>query len=146
MDVVVAPLSCSNISLLSQKLSLQRVRENFVYREHGSLNTSLRLVKTVHDENEAVQDQSEFRVAHRVIRQPVSIRLGQSITSIRTSLIITYTFYYVANSVGSFLGTMAIILQKGFSRGEHNGIKNPLFGCSQHLVCSESQYVICIQH
>ena len=119
MDVVVAPLSCSYISLRSQKLSLQRVREKFVYTEHGSLSTSLSLVKTVHDESEAVQDQSEFRVAHRVTRQPFSIRLGQSITSIRTFFIVAYTFYFLANSVGSFLGTMATILQKGlldFSR------------------------------
>ena len=54
MDVVVAPLSCSNISLLSQKLGLQRVRENFVCTERGSLSTSLRLVKTVYEENETV--------------------------------------------------------------------------------------------
>jgi len=119
VDVVVAHLSYSNISLLSHKLNLQGVRENFVYTEYGSLNTSLRLVKTVHDENEVVLDQSEFRVAHRVIRQPVSIRLGQSIASISTFLIIAYTIYFLANSVGSFLGTKAIILQKGlldFSR------------------------------
>ena len=51
---MVAPLSCSNISLLSQKLGLQRLRENFVYTEHGSLDTSLRLAKFLCEESEAV--------------------------------------------------------------------------------------------
>jgi len=54
VDVVVALLPCSDISLLSQKLSLQRVCENFVCTEHGSFNTGLGLVKIVYDENEAV--------------------------------------------------------------------------------------------
>ena len=56
---------------------------------------------------------SDFRVAHRVIGEPVSTRLGQSITSLRTLLIIAYTYYLPANSVGIYLRIMAISLQKG---------------------------------
>jgi hypothetical protein len=54
VDVVVAPLFCSDNPLLSQKLSLQRVCENVVCTEHGILITGLGLVKIVYDENEAV--------------------------------------------------------------------------------------------
>jgi hypothetical protein len=48
MHVIITLLSCLNISFLSQKLSLQRVRKCSVYAEHGNIYTILKLVRIVY--------------------------------------------------------------------------------------------------
>jgi hypothetical protein len=148
VDVVVAPLACSDSSLLSQKPSLQRVCENLVCTEDGSLNNGLGLVNIVCDENEAV---SGPVTVHSLVSRTGNQRVSQHLSRSKYYIYQTFLDHCVhLLPSGKFCRELSrnygTILQKGlldFSRREHDGIKkNFLCDYTQPLVSSESQYVM----
>jgi len=146
VDVVLAPLPCSDESLLSQKLSLQRVCENFVCTEHGSFSTGLVLVKIVYDKNKAVS------VSVRVSCRAQSNQTANQHPS-RSKYYIYQTFLdQCVHLLPS--GKCCRELSRNYGYNLTEGIirlfptrtrrhkKNSLRDYTQPLVSSESQYVM----